>query len=251
MWKASPEYSSVPDFAEVKHLMKSSIDPSDGMLWLLERTPISSQGSAGTCAANATCDACEQVMPNVVQLARRFVYWNALRMRREEAADSGTDLYACFHSLTLQGVCEETVWPYDPEAVLQRPSLAAYERAYDNRLATFYSIKPYGGSTLPTIDDALHGATPVAFGMSVNVGDFRGYKAGSVIEAPSVTDGGHAMVIVGYKMLNGRKVYIFRNSWGVRWGDRGYGLISPEYLASILYGTEFYVPIAVPLVETV
>jgi C1A family cysteine protease len=249
MWKASPEYASVPDFREVKHLLTTVFVPSTG-LFLEERTPISSQGSAGTCAANATCDACEQVMPTVVQLSRRFVYWNALRSRREETKDEGTDLYACFNSLKIQGACEESIWPYDPSAVLVRPSLQAYERGYDNRLITFYSIRPYGSTALESIDDALHSGCPVAFGLRVNVASFRNYKAGSVIEAPSITDGGHAMVIVGYKTLeSGRKVYIFRNSWSTSWGDSGYGLIAPEYLASILYGVEFYVPIAVPLTE--
>jgi len=248
MWKASPEYSAVPDFREVKHLLKASVAPVDGSLILPERTPISNQGSAGTCTANATCDACEQVMVDVVQLSRRFVYWNALRSRRQETSDSGTDLFACFNSLTSQGVCEESVWPYDPSAVLVRPSLEAYERAYDNRLATFYSIKPYGTTALESIEDALHSGYPVAYGLDVNVETFRSYKIGDVIEPPTVTDGGHAMVIVGYKILpSGRKVYVFRNSWGVGWGDKGYGLIAPEYLTSILYEVEFYVPIAVPL----
>ena len=32
--------------------------------------------------------------------------------------------------------------------------------------------------------------------------------------------GGHAMLIVGYDIKT--KMYLVRNSWGKRWGDRGY-----------------------------
>jgi C1A family cysteine protease len=243
MWKSSPEYASTPDFQEVKHLLSTSFTPSDGSLRLPESTPISSQGSAGSCTANATCDAFEMIMPEPVQLSRRFVYWNAMRFRREESADNGSDLFACFTSMNRQGVCEESIWPYDQDSVLVRPSLLAYERAYDNRLATFYAIKMYGNAGLLTMDDALHAGQPIAFGMRIKVSDFRNYKGGDeVIEAPSNTDGGHAMIIVGYKMIGLRKVYIFRNSWSVSWGNRGYGLISAEYLNSPLYSAEFYVP---------
>lgn len=249
MWKAAPEYNDLKDFREVRRYLTTSAEPSDGALQLPERTPISSQGLAGTCAANAACDAGEQVMPSVVQLSRRFVYWNALRMRREEAADNGTDLYACFTSMQKQGICEESVWPYDDSAVLERPSLEAYERAYDNRLATFYALRPYGQTICLSIDDALHTGYPVAFGLAMNAAQMRGYKGGDdIIQAPSVTDTGHAMLIVGYRTLaDGTKAYLFRNSWGPGWGNRGYGWISSRYVSSILYGPEFYVPISIPL----
>ncbi len=247
-FKASTETGD--DFATVRHLLVPAAAPINGMLWLPERTPISSQGSGGSCAPTGVCDGFEQIMETPVQLSRNFLYWNARRANREEALDAGTDLYTCFKSVKLQGVCEESLWPYDVSKILERPPLSTYERAYDNRVAAFYNIKAYTPDLLPSIDNALEGGMTVVFGLKINVAAFYAYKGGEgVIEAPSNTDSGHVMVIVGYKLLpNGRKVYIFRNSWTVSWGNGGYGLISPEYLAAGLYSAEFYVPVAMPLI---
>ncbi|MEM9160254.1 MAG: C1 family peptidase, partial [Verrucomicrobiota bacterium] len=45
--------------------------------------------------------------------------------------------------------------------------------------------------------------------------------------------GGHAVTLVGYKNKTGSLegvTFIFRNSWGHRWGVGGYGFIRYEYL---------------------
>ena len=34
--------------------------------------------------------------------------------------------------------------------------------------------------------------------------------------------GGHAMCVVGYTKVDGRKCFIIRNSWGKQWGDKGH-----------------------------
>jgi len=41
-----------------------------------------------------------------------------------------------------------------------------------------------------------------------------------------MADGGHAVTLVGYKSATGRiedAVFIFKNSYGVDWGQGGYG----------------------------
>lgn len=39
---------------------------------------------------------------------------------------------------------------------------------------------------------------------------------------------GHAVLLVGYKTIEGKKYFEIRNSWGTTWGDGGYGFISFE-----------------------
>ena len=44
---------------------------------------------------------------------------------------------------------------------------------------------------------------------------------------------GHAVTIVGYENKTGAikdTVFIFKNSWGVKWGAGGYGFASYDYL---------------------
>jgi C1A family cysteine protease len=46
-------------------------------------------------------------------------------------------------------------------------------------------------------------------------------------------DYSHAVTLVGYMAPKGNLqdcVFVFRNSWGVRWGMAGHGLISRNYL---------------------
>ena len=40
--------------------------------------------------------------------------------------------------------------------------------------------------------------------------------------------GGHAVLAVGFDQK--RKRILFRNSWGTKWGRKGYGTIPFEYL---------------------
>jgi C1A family cysteine protease len=40
-------------------------------------------------------------------------------------------------------------------------------------------------------------------------------------------EGGHSMAIVGYD--DEKKIFIIRNSWSDRWGDKGYFYIDYEY----------------------
>lgn len=50
--------------------------------------------------------------------------------------------------------------------------------------------------------------------------------------------GGHAVTIVGYESINGQPDglrFIFKNSYGIRWGAGGYGFAEIEYLRRNLY----------------
>jgi hypothetical protein len=45
---------------------------------------------------------------------------------------------------------------------------------------------------------------------------------------------GHAVLLVGYRTINGQTYYIIRNSWNTVWGDGGYGYLSEKSLADNL-----------------
>ena len=56
----------------------------------------------------------------------------------------------------------------------------------------------------------------------------RGARQGHIGVGAAGTDSGHAMAIVGYKKditIAGGGYFIVRNSWGEKWGDRGYGYL--------------------------
>jgi hypothetical protein len=55
----------------------------------------------------------------------------------------------------------------------------------------------------------------------------RNLQSGAVIPDYDVTeDSGHAVVLSGYRTINGHRQFLVHNSWSQRWGDNGYGWLS-------------------------
>ena len=47
-----------------------------------------------------------------------------------------------------------------------------------------------------------------------------------------MSEWGHAVYVCGYKLHDGRKCLIFKNSWASKWGDGGYGYFPEEFVNS-------------------
>lgn len=48
-------------------------------------------------------------------------------------------------------------------------------------------------------------------------------------------EGGHAVLIVGWKIINDKRYWIILNSWGKEWGDNGFGYIESNELMMEAY----------------
>ena len=58
----------------------------------------------------------------------------------------------------------------------------------------------------------------------LNANNFKSYKSG-VMDSDCDTDFNHAVLVVGWGELNGKKYWKIKNSWGPDWGDNGYILL--------------------------
>lgn len=76
--------------------------------------------------------------------------------------------------------------------------------------------------------------SPIVIGVPVHP---KGWNKAQVEMTPAMmkecTDnknlcGGHAVLVTGYDLI--KRVFTFKNSWGVVWGDAGYGTISFDYI---------------------
>ena len=154
--------------------------------------------------------------------------------------DSGTSFQNANQVLGDFGQPPEAIWIYDKFRKDFRGDYVLPREVEDSNLcfrATFSSI-----SSLPdVIAQNLEMRKPVIAGISL-CESFLFAPSGRVsmpmTKEPMV--GQHAVLIVGWQFdLQGAQWFIFRNSWGTRWGDQGYGYIKAEYLE--IYGCATYV----------
>lgn len=197
------------------------------------------QFGLSSCVGNATADSVE-ILNSIegrpaVQLSRLFPYTlarNFMDMDRDGKGDidkdDGTYIRLAFEVLSKFGICSEKVWPYDQSKVSTLPSLKAMREATGHRIHSYYRISETGDARCDAIISALRSNHPVVFGTLIDTSFGKVRNLTPVSYPTGATRGGHAMIVVGY--LSG-KGFIIKNSWSKDWGENGFCVMKPEYLA--------------------
>ncbi len=146
--------------------------------------------------------------------------------------------YEAVHGLNALGICRETLMPEEEEKGhgAHPPSAAALADAKKEShrwkvhwIRRWNITRPMEEAQLSAIEEALARGHPVACGLRWPK-TLKGYEVTHVPPSNAVEDG-HSIALVGY--LHDAKqgeVFLFRNSWGPRWGKNGYGIISMAYV---------------------
>lgn len=196
-------------------------------------TEVKDQGELGTCSTFSLVAIYEYILKKTERehdLSERFVYYNVLT----DAGcmeDVGASLYDVVDSITKHGVCQEEYCKYDVAHYRVTPSEDAYGNAKMHRIKSAKNVKICHND----IVSALSEGYPVA--ISLKIYDSFGENSNGFIYRPSDEEiengkyGNHAMVICGYSTDD--KVYIVRNSWGKKFGDKGYCYIPFSYIEDI------------------
>jgi C1A family cysteine protease len=69
---------------------------------------------------------------------------------------------------------------------------------------------------------ALATIGPIALHVDASSNAFQMYTTGVVNTPSCFSQINHGVTGVGYGVEKGQKYYIIRNSWGTKWGDKGY-----------------------------
>lgn len=194
-----------------------------GMCMLREYTDVSDQGAIGSCVANAVCDAFEIIDKTGVNLSRMFLYWTS---RYDPLKKTGATIRTTLDAVRNYGIPNEEVWPYDINKFNIKPSDVAFENASRNKRMTFYRVKSEAD-----VISSIESGYPVVFGIPVDSRMFNSKKESEYIyDGSNLTSYQHALIVVGYRTVEGKIQFRIRNSWGKNWGDNGYCWFTSNYL---------------------
>ena len=203
------------------------------------------QGHLGSCTGNATAGAymfnLKKQNEEFFTPSRLFIYYNGRKALGTIKQDSGAMLRDCIKSVNTDGVCSESTWPYDITQFSKKPIRKCYREARKHQSVT-YSRVP---RTLDSFKSCLASGLPFVFGFAVYESFMtREMARTGMMPWPSKEEksyGGHAVCCVGYDdTIEGGK-FIVRNSWGNKWGDKGYFYMPYEYLTSNGLADDFWV----------
>jgi C1A family cysteine protease len=188
-------------------------------------SPVYNQGNLGSCTANALCAAYEYLTPNFAG-SRLFLYYNERAIENSVSQDTGALIIDGIKSLKTNGLCSEKEWPYIINKFSIKPPLSCYNSALSHKVISAHNILP----TINSMKSELANGIPFIVGILVYSSfESKNSTITGRIQMPGKHDyilGGHAILICGYNS----SYWIFRNSWGSLWGDKGYGYLPLNYL---------------------
>jgi C1A family cysteine protease len=212
-------------------------------------SPIEDQAQLGSCTANAgvgLLEYFERVGSGRYLDASRLFLYKATRNLMGQTGDTGAYLRTTMQALVLFGVPPEEYWPYRIATFDAEPTAFCYSFAQSYRTIQYYRLDPPDTSRddlLAGIKTNISAGLPSMFGFTV-FSSYMQARVSGAIPYPVAGDrrvGGHAVVACGFddkkKIQNdspGAKATVgallIRNSWGVDWGESGYGWLPYEYV---------------------
>jgi C1A family cysteine protease len=204
-------------------LLPSSVDlrnePSPGVY---------DQGAIGSCVDNALATLLGHLTNDqgqgVAEFSRLFMYGNARGWVEE---DTGSSLRDAVKGVDKFGVPLEVLWPYDVQMWTTKPPQPVWDAARHRHQIEYYRL-----DTLQGMKITLSEGVPFIFGIGV-YDTFTAQAPDYTVPLPknwNIPQGGHALCAMGYDDKRG--AFLFRNSWGDDWGDKGHAWLPYEYVAT-------------------
>lgn len=193
-------------------------------------SPVRDQGNEGTCVAFASVVGVKEYQDSkeyrkLIELSPRFLY-NLCKKFDGSPDETGTYPRVAMKVLLNYGVCPENYWPYKPHQTdVPRKNSEIYAKKY--------RIKAYARlNGVAEMKRSLLVNGPFLAGVEVFESWFtKKVQNTGLIPVPKINEkqeGGHAICVVGFD--DSRQLFKFKNSWGGRWANKGYGYLSYDYI---------------------
>ncbi len=216
---------------------------------------VKDQGHRPSCAVFAMVSALEfqnaEANNTAARFSEEYLYWaTCTTLNRqtpdslsgandgsEDQSDAGFTLNEVATALRTYGIpLREKVPNQFSGKAMASPSGEVIDDARNSVRLSVHAIPGHDGATLAAnIIHALNLGIPVPVG--IRWPDTRVWRVHYLEDQKTDIGFGHAVTIVGYWCKSGRiedTVFIFKNSWGPRWGQAGYGTAAYRYLAKNL-----------------
>ena len=218
---------------------------------------IKNQGRRTSCAIFAIVSALEyqnaELNGHVEKFSEEYLIWavrktvqripldrdTATIRTSKEDNDDGFTLGEVVSALRTYGIPLQSSMPntfgHKSDEILEPPQ-ATITEAKNHQHIYFHQLP--GRDQVTRINNAvqaLNVGIPVAIGLSWP--NYHTLRNGYLSKQRPAPNSGHAVTLVGYKSPSGRiedAVFIFKNSWGVDWGQGGYGTVTYDYLSNYL-----------------
>jgi C1A family cysteine protease len=201
------------------------------------------QGQLGSCTANAIAGAVQfsqkQQKLQVFTPSRLFIYYNERDMEGTANSDSGAMIRDGVKSVSKQGYCPETEWPYQIQNFANKPTPPCYSDGLKSLVLGYQRLV---STNLNQLKGCIAAGFPFVFGFTV----YDSFESQAVAKSGDVpmpgsgesVQGGHAVLAVGYDDSTQR--FAVRNSWGADWGVKGYCTMPYAYLTSANLADDFW-----------
>ncbi len=232
---------------------------------------IEDQKSLGSCTANAAVGIVEyyenKAFGKHINGSRLFNY-KLSRNLLGFTGDSGAYLRTAMAALVLGGLPPEKYWPYTdkPDEFDQEPPSWIFAVADNYESLSYFCHDPAGinkppNDVLNSVKTYLAAGIPSMFGFyGFPSFDNANVKGGIPFPCPDEqAEWGHAIVAVGYddnKKIKNTKcdkettgALLIRNSWGKKWGDKGYGWMPYDYVLNNI-ASDFWSLLGMEWIET-
>ena len=201
-------------------------------------SPVKDQGSLGSCTANMAASMYEYMSKrghgNYVELSRLFIY-KTTRWLMHLTGDTGAYIRSALGALVIYGAPPETYYPYNIEDFDNIPDILNTGFAQSFQVAKYFRLDK-GLPSNSQLVDRMKNYIQRGFALGTGFTVFESYEQastnGGLILYPRNEEsviGGHAITLVGYNDNKENGCFLFKNSWGLDWGDKGYGWIPYKY----------------------
>jgi len=204
---------------------------------------IGDQKDTGSCVGWASADSVYRWhfvkanrIPKTEHLSVRFTWMGAKEI--DEWRDrptsfleaDGTSLKAALDMARKYGNVVNDMLPFEPPTMNKEDPDAFYATAASNKISSYYNLRRSSTAWTSVVkkwQSWLAGGGPILTALGVDdTWDNAEDTHGNLEEYhPDTVRGGHAVALVGYT----EDGFIVRNSWGKKWGDKGFAYASLDY----------------------